>query len=120
MKMILLTSIILVAAFASKAQVVKSGCNDQIIIIGIADRVSEAVADGLLSAHLQRTSNQVVLVAGKPLTSTYYAIADQRGQLLRTGKFTKLNAGEYQVLDLGTKPEEYQITFSTTPLLAGK
>lgn len=112
MKTLITLSIVLLSALYGKAQTK----TDKVLLIGIS-KVTPDVKDGLFKAHMQRNGNQVALVSACSFQSTYYAIYDAQGRIVRTGKFTKRHAGEYDLVDIGPHPCGYNIAFSNHPIV---
>lgn len=117
MKILIALILPFVLALSTKAQVSKSNVNEHYIILGI-DSLSNSVKDALFQAHVERSRNQIALVAGKNFMSTYYAVYDSGGRLVGKGKFAKKRAGDFDIVDLGTLPRNYRIVFSPLPVLA--
>ena len=116
-KLLISLALILFTCMMSSAQ--SKPCNDSTrIIVGIAERPSQAVYDGLFRARYRPTvrANQVVLVAAHACISTYYIVYDKAGQVVAAGRFVKRYAGDYDVVDL--RGHFGSIRFSSTPLLA--
>lgn len=119
-KLFILSLFLAPSMFLMGQTVTKSNITDKVLLIGISDKISGATYDGLFKAHLSCREHQVALVAGKGFVSTYYMISGANGSVIKTGKFIKKEAGEFDIVDLGTTPDQYTIVFSTSPLIACK
>lgn len=118
MKQIITLSIVLLSALCANAQV-QHKLTDNVLIIGV-DKVTADVKDGMLQAHIQYSAHRLALVSGKSFQSTYYAVYDAFGRQLKSGKFAHRNAGELELIDLGTSPASCSIVFSNKPVIVNR
>lgn len=105
---------------SSKAQQVeKKNCNESYIVIGNGtEKLPAATMDALLKGYFEKSVNQIIFVAGQSFVSTYYAIYDKDGKLVKSGNFRARYAGQYSRIDIGQAPKGYTIRFSPVPVMA--
>jgi len=115
MKTIITISIVLLSALCGNAQV-KQELTDNVLIVGI-DQVTPAIKDGIFKARIQQTAHRLAMISGASFQSTYYTVYTASGRAIKSAKFSHRNAGELELIDIGTPPAGCSIVFSNKPVI---
>lgn len=116
----LFTLSFLLFSLAASAQVCRTPATDHSrVIIGATDSLSTAVKAGLFNARFDVQRNEIALVAGQPCTAAYYAVYDEDYRVvIACGVFTKLKAGEVEIVKVGRPAEKCRVVVSGSKSVA--
>lgn len=120
MKRIFTLSAFLLSCLFASAQVCETRTDNSRVIVGLTEVNSPAVHAGLHNARFDVQSNQIALVAGHPCVSAYYAIYDENYRLITCGVFSKMRAGEIEIVKVGRPADKCRVVVSGSPLIAQK
>lgn len=119
MKKLFTLSAILLAGLMAQAQC-ETKVDHSRVIVGNVTPTTE-VYDGLFEAKYRLQEGQIALVAGQPCSAAYYTVYDEEYRVvIACGVFSKLKAGEVEIVKVGRPAEKCRVVFSETPLIASK
>ena len=114
MKRIFTLSTLLLAGFFAQAQC-QTKVDHSRVVVGNATPTAE-VYDGLFEAKYRLQEGQIALVAGQPCTAAYYAVYDEEYRVvIACGVFSKLKAGEVEIVKVGRPAEKCHVVVSVSP-----